>query len=360
MTSTGLKAFARPFRLARLIVSFIITCPRDSGLIAVEGVSKKYRIRSKSKRGWLRRKSGPRQPKYLAALDDVDLSVRKGEILGIIGPNGAGKTTLLKILAGLLLPDSGRAIVNNYDIIEQRRKVRTSVNFLTSSGWMIFDYRLSIFFNLKYWGILQGLRLKEVEDKVNAALKLVDLYDRKDDCPENLSAGMRQRMNLARSLLVDRPIYLLDEPTVNIDPYSANFIREFVSSLANEGRSIILVTQNLWEAELLCKRIAFLFGGKILRCGDVDDIKKEIGNEFAIIKVRRKSRELLRDISAMPFVEDILETEMGLKVYGKVGGNLFSILETCRVHTDILDVRTGESSLNDIFIQLAEDERSHD
>lgn len=109
--------------------------------------------------------------------------------------------------------------------------MRTSVNILMSGGWVVFDYKLSIYNNLKFWGVAGGLRLDEVKKRIEDVLKIVGLDDKKDDFPENLSAGLRQKMNLARCLLSDRPVYLLDEPTSNVDPYSAEFIRKFIKDM---------------------------------------------------------------------------------------------------------------------------------
>ncbi|UCF08097.1 MAG: ABC transporter ATP-binding protein [Thermoplasmata archaeon] len=207
-------------------------------MMEVENIVKKYPLRGEGY-NWrvelsnaLHRRKGTE----LTALYNVTFDTKKGEIVGILGPNGAGKTTLIKILAGLLLPDEGRAVIDHYDVIKHRKKVRTSVNLLRTGGWVMFDYKLSVFHNLKYWGVVQGLAWNEVKPKIKEVLEIVRMEDKINEYPENLSAGMRQKMCLALCLLSERPVYLLDEPTANIDPYSANFIREFIrEGLARKG-----------------------------------------------------------------------------------------------------------------------------
>lgn len=322
--------------------------------IKIENITKKYKIRGKN-HTWkkhLQQTLKIEEPEYLTALKNINFSVNAGEIFGILGPNGAGKTTLIKILAGLLLPENGTATVNDYDVFKDREKVRTSVNILMSGGWIIFDYKLSIYNNLKFWGVTEGVRLSEVKERVEDVLKTVDLYDRKDDFPENLSAGLRQKMNLARCLLSDRPIYLLDEPTANVDPYSAGFIRDYILKMKGEGKTIILATHNLWEAEMLCDRIAILNKGEILALDKTESVKKRIGTEVLIIKLGKNSPTLIKEIASFDFVGNIVDKEDILEIYGSVKKHVPKIIDVCRKHTNVISVDMKESSLNDVFIQL--------
>lgn len=321
--------------------------------IEIKDITKKYRISKND--DWkkkLKRSLKIESQDYLTALNKISLSIKKGEIFGILGPNGAGKTTLIKILAGLLLPENGKAAINGYDIFKDRKKVRTSVNILMSGGWIIFDYKLSIYNNLKFWGVAEGVKLGEIKKRTGEVLKIVGLYDRKDDFPENLSAGLRQKMNLARCLLSDRPIYLLDEPTSNVDPYSAEFIRKFIKEMKKDGKTIVLATHNLWEAEMLCDRIAILNRGNILTMDETEKIKKRIGKEILTVELEKITPELIREISLFSFVEKVIEEKNKLKIYGSIKKNVPGLIDTCRKHTNIIGVDIKESSLNDVFIQL--------
>lgn len=321
--------------------------------IEIENITKKYRI-SKGF-NWkknLKQLLKMEKPDYLTALNKVSFSVKKGEIFGILGPNGAGKTTLIKILAGLLLPENGKAAINNYDLIKDREKVRTSVNILMSGGWIIFDYKLSIYNNLKFWGVAEGLRLSEVKKRIEEVLKIVGLDDKKDDFPENLSAGLRQKMNLARCLLSDRPIYLLDEPTSNVDPYSSEFIRKFIKEMKKDGKTVVLATHNLWEAELLCDRIAILNRGNILALDETKAIKERIGKEILILELEKITPVLIKEVSSSCFVEKVIEEKNILKIYGNTKRNIPVVIDLCRKYTNIISVDMKESSLNDVFLQL--------
>ncbi len=335
-------------------------------MIEVENVFKRYPVRGEEYnwRKALARAVNRRKGQELTALYNVSLDVQEGEIVGILGPNGAGKTTLIKILAGLLLPDGGLATVNYYDVVKNRNKVRTSVNLLRSGGWVMFDYKLSVFNNLKYWGIVQGLGWSEIKPKIREVLKILKLEEKINEFPENLSAGMRQKMCLALCLLSDRPVYLLDEPTANIDPYSANFIREFVrDELAGKGKTVLLATHNLWEAEMICDRIAILLKGCAVLFERTDVIKDRRKGGYIIINVQNLTDNLIDEVSALGFVKSVLPSctrdsrgseRYQLEIHGDVEDHLQELLEVCFSYTEVTSTETKDPSLNDIFMEMME------
>jgi len=331
-------------------------------MIELEGISKTYRVRAP--------KEGKRfgLPAYesveLKALDDIRLRIKMGEVFGILGPNGAGKTTLIKVIAGLLLPDEngGSGSVNGYDLIKDRERVRTSVNLLRSGDWVIFDYKLSIMHNLVYWGVISGLQWSEIEDRVRAMSTIVGLGDKLDEFPENLSAGMRQKMSLARTMLSDRPVFLLDEPTANIDPISAQFIRQFArDALARAGKSVVLATHNLWEAEMICDRILILDKGKILLIGPTEEIKQQKGEEYAVMGVTKLNDGLVKELEGLEFVDRVMldgeaweGTEMyyKLRVFGQIKLKTQVLMLAAALHTKVIKLEIKEPSLNEIFMKL--------
>ncbi len=321
--------------------------------IVISNLTKKYRI-AKKEYSLLKKISCLINKKYdyLTALNDVSFSVKKGEIFGILGPNGAGKTTLIKVISGLLLPDSGSCRVDKYDILKEREKVRTSVNILMSGGWIIFDYKLSVYDNLKFWASIEGVPRKNINETVKKSLEMIDLIDRKDDYPENLSAGLRQRMNLARCIVSERPLYLLDEPTANVDPYSAVFIRNFIKKLKDEGKTIIFATHNLWEAEELCDRIAILNRGKIIELDDTKSLKNKLSSDLTIIELEKISNELIKKIKALNYVSFVEKNNGFLKIYGSIKQNMPEIIDVCKKYSKVKFVDIKEPSLNDIFIKL--------
>jgi ABC-2 type transport system ATP-binding protein len=333
-------------------------------MIEAENIVKKYPIRGegytfrKNLARVLRRSKGDE----LTALYNVSLDVQRKEVVGILGPNGAGKTTLIKILAGLLIPDSGYAKVNYYDVIKNRKQVRTSLNLLRSGGWIMFDYKLTVYNNLKYWGIVSGLGYNEIKPKIEEALQIVRLSEKINEYPENLSAGMRQKMCLALCLLSDRPIYLLDEPTANIDPYSANFIREFVrDELAGSGKTVLLATHNLWEAEMICDRIAILLKGCVVLFDRTQVIKGRREGGYILINVLNLSDGLVDDLSCLDFVRSVFpncirgskgEDQYQVEIHGDVEEHIQEILEVCFGHTEVGSMETKDPSLNDIFMEM--------
>lgn len=328
----------------------------DANAIEIENVTKRYKARKDASAvSRIKYLFKPEKQEYITALRNVNFNVKEKEIFGLLGPNGAGKTTLVKIISGLLLPDYGRVTVNGYDTIKNRAEVRTSVNILLSSGWIIFDYKLTVFQNLRFWAVCNGVRIKDADEKITQALKSVGLEDKKYDFPENLSAGLRQKMNLARCLLIDRPIYLFDEPTANIDPYSGSSIREMIKKLKSEKKTVILATNNLWEAEELCDRVAILNKGSVIALDSTERIKR-LGKDILTINLKKLDRDIIKKLSEMGFIDKVLEEKNALVIYGNIRKkNMAEILEACRDYCiEGIDIR--ESSLKDVFLELITEE----
>ena len=206
--------------------------------------------------------------KETVAIDDVSLEVQAGECFGILGPNGAGKTTLIKMLATILRPNGGTIRVGGFDTVRDAAHARASLNVVAASGWFAFDMQLTLRQNLEFWGRLCGLNLPVATDRARHALAVVGLEAWIDETPNHLSSGMRQRLALARGLLVPTPVFLLDEPTANVDPVVGYQIRDFLRNDLNRGlgQTIVLATHNLAEAEQLCDRVAIISAGKVLAC----------------------------------------------------------------------------------------------
>lgn len=335
-------------------------------MIEVANIFKRYPIRGngyKWRNGLLNKLTG-RKAHELTALYNVTLDVKPGEIVGILGPNGAGKTTLIKILAGLLIPEEGRASVNYYDVINNRNKVRTSVNLLRSGGWVMFDYKLSVYNNLKYWGIVQGLGWNEIKPRIREILDIVRLEDKINEYPENLSAGMRQKMCLALCLLCDRPVYLLDEPTANIDPFTANFIRDFVRrKIAGSGKTVLLATHNLWEAEMICDRIAILLKGCVILFDRTEIIKARRRGGYIIINVLELTDELINELQTLHYVRAVYpgcirgpkgDEQYQVEIHGDVEEHMQELLEVCLSHGEVVSMETKDPSLNDIYMEMME------
>lgn len=211
-------------------------------------------------------------------LKGVSLEVRQGEVLGLLGPNGAGKTTLLEILSTLLLPTSGKATVCGYDVVSEARQVRKVASYCPSASENFYP-RLTGRQNLEFFSLLNNLSPAESAEKIPALFDLVELQGSSDAPFQRYSEGMKQRLALARALLTDPELLLLDEPTRSLDPVLQGEIRKFVRErvVAELGKTVLLVTHSLLEAEQVCDRLAIMHRGQIVTVGTPAEIVKERG-----------------------------------------------------------------------------------
>jgi ABC-2 type transport system ATP-binding protein len=182
---------------------------------------------------------------------------------GLLGPNGAGKTTLCKILSTVLLPTSGQAYVHGFDTVRDAAAVRPLVGIVFGGERGLYT-RLTARQNLRYWAALYRVPRRVAAGRVDQLLDRLGLVDRADDRVETFSRGMKQRLHLARGLVGDPPVLILDEPTAGLDPIAALGVREFVGELRKEGRTVLLATHDMAEAEALCDRVSLIDRGRLL------------------------------------------------------------------------------------------------
>ncbi|MDQ7007981.1 MAG: ABC transporter ATP-binding protein [Acidobacteriota bacterium] len=215
-----------------------------------------------------------RRSERVEALRGVSLEVGHGEIVGLLGPNGAGKTTLLKILCGLVLPDSGRAEVMGVGVGSPRLP---EVLGLVHGEERSFYWRLTARENLDFYARLHGVEARRRGALIDGLLERVRLSEDANRRFGDFSSGMRQRLAIARALLADPPVLLMDEPTRSLDPVSAAELRRWVVDELHgrDGKSILLATHNLHEAETVCHRVAILSGGRILADASPDRLRRE-------------------------------------------------------------------------------------
>ena len=209
-------------------------------------------------------KSGGR-PQRRLALSDVSFSVQRGELFGLLGANGAGKSTVLRLLAGLVLPDTGRIAIDGIDARAEPLRARANVGLCTGEE-RSFYYRLTARSNLEYFGSLAGLAHHELPRRIEEVGRIVDLGDELDRRFDQFSAGMRQRLSFARALIADPEVLLLDEPTRAVDPGHTYELRRFIREelVDRRGKTVILATNQLEEAWELCDRIAVLRAGRLV------------------------------------------------------------------------------------------------
>ncbi len=215
------------------------------------------------------------------AVENISINVNKGELFGLLGPNGAGKTTTVKMLSTLLLPTSGTISILGMDILKNTRDIRKRIGFTFGGARGLYG-RLTARDNLRYFAELYAMEPALTRKRIEELLGLVGLSDRADDRVETFSSGMQQRLHLARALLHDPELLFLDEPTVGIDPVGARELRATVKNLVAMGKTILLTTHYMAEAEELCDRIAIVNHGNVVASGTPASLKKRIGKETVI------------------------------------------------------------------------------
>jgi ABC-2 type transport system ATP-binding protein len=208
-------------------------------------------------------------------LDGVDFEVEKGEVFGLLGPNGAGKTTLLKILCTLLLPTGGQACVDGYDVMDAPWEVRRAVGYCLDTE-RSFYYRLTGIQNLRFFASLNNLPSTNAGTRIAQVLDLAGLNGAANAPFMTYSKGMQQKLGLARALLTDPAVLLLDEPTKSLDPGAAVDLRRFLRGIVTQEmkKTVLLVTHNLDEARTCCDRLAFMDRGKIAFHGTWTEVEK--------------------------------------------------------------------------------------
>ncbi|MCU7822121.1 ABC transporter ATP-binding protein [Kitasatospora sp. DSM 101779] len=216
-----------------------------------------------------------RRGRRVTALEGVTLTVGRGEVLGLLGPNGAGKTTLSRILTTLLLPTSGTARVAGHDVVRRPREVRRRIGLVLGGDRGLYG-RLTARQNLSYWAALQGLDARTAARRTDGLLERLGLAARAGDRVETFSRGMVQRVHLARALLGDPEVLIMDEPTNGMDPHSAAGFRTLVRELRDAGTTVLLTTHDMHEAQALCSHLALIDHGTILRQGAADTLLAEV------------------------------------------------------------------------------------
>jgi sodium transport system ATP-binding protein len=216
----------------------------------------------------------------LLAVDDLSFSVAAGEIYGLLGPNGAGKTTTLRVLAGMLVPTAGRALVAGTDVAAQPREARGRLGFLTGTTGLYA--RLTGRELLTYFGRLHGLPRDRIAARTELLARVLDLDPLLDRRCEALSTGQRQRLSVARAVLHDPPVLILDEPTVGLDVLASRFLRDFVRGERDRGKAVLFSTHYLAEAELLCDRIGLLHQGRLLAEGTPAALRARAGGATSL------------------------------------------------------------------------------
>ncbi len=296
-------------------------------------------------------------------LEDINLDIYQGEIFGIIGVSGSGKTTLLNTIIGFYKPDEGevlfrvKPIISNEEI--EMRAVHKNQNLFKrmygfAPQYHSFYDKLTVKENLEYFGTIYGLDKQVIEANIKSLLKFMNLEDFKDRISENLSGGMKRRLDIACSLIHEPEILLLDEPTADLDPILSNHILKLLKKINKKGTTIIMASHHLEEVEDICDRVAIIKDGKILAVGSPEEIKKKVvrGKEIIIETQRAKYSKLIQT-----FKKDIIEYETeGPKIiirthkHSSLLKKVLSYLE--RKNEVVIDLEVREPTIKDVFFRL--------
>ncbi|MCS6936628.1 MAG: ABC transporter ATP-binding protein [Candidatus Bipolaricaulota bacterium] len=286
------------------------------------------------------------------AVDRLSLAVYEGEVFGFLGPNGAGKTTTVRMLAGLIAPTSGRALIAGVDVVAEPQRVRSLVGVLTESPGLY--EKLSVWQNLQFYADLYGLAPSTPQ--IERYLRLFDLWERRFDPVSALSKGMKQKLALARSLLHDPKVLFLDEPTAGLDPEAAKTVRDLIAALSQERRTIFLCTHNLHEAEQLCDRIG-LIKQRLLKVGTPHQLKRELYGHQIVVDLKKPLESLDSQLN-LPFVKGLRveQTRLVIELENPQEQNPLLVRRLVELGAEIQFVREADRSLEDVYLQLVREE----
>ncbi|MCS7103555.1 MAG: ABC transporter ATP-binding protein [Candidatus Korarchaeum sp.] len=231
----------------------------------------------------------------LRAVDGITFEVKGGSIFGLLGPNGAGKTTTLRMIYGVLRPDSGSVRVMGIDVWKDPKRARSLMGVMPEDTGIY--PRLTAEENLIYFGKMRGMDPSKLKRRINELLSTLGLEEKRFTIADKLSKGQRQKVAFARAILNEPPVLILDEPTLGVDVVSAREIREMILAYAKSGKTVILSTHNMWEAERLCTHVGVISEGRMRYVGRREDLERLSGEkEFEEIFLRLVRGEVIEKV----------------------------------------------------------------
>ena len=287
--------------------------------------------------------------KNVLAVDRLSFSVETGEIFGLLGPNGAGKTTTIRMLSALIGPSSGTAWVAGYEIGKQDNEIRRNVGILTESPGL-YD-QLSAERNLAFFG--EMYEVEHIPTQVERYLRMLGLWDRRFEPVATFSKGMRQKLAIARALLHEPKVLFLDEPTSGLDPEAARIMRQFIAELREEGRTIVMCTHNLDEADRLCDRIA-VFKSHLLALDTPTALRRKLFGRSVVFHLREVSEQYCQVLEACDTVQSVqmVDNKMVVNLDDPEKYNPELIRALVGAGAEIQFVGELRRRLEDVYLQL--------
>lgn len=286
------------------------------------------------------------------AVEDLNIQVNKGEILGFLGPNGAGKTTTIRMLAGIIAPTRGYAVVAGIRTDKEVERLHEVIGLLTESPG--FYERLTARENLLYFARFYDI---DANSQVGKYLKKMDLWERRNDKVGTFSKGMKQRLALARALVHEPEVLFLDEPTAGLDPKSAKEVRELIMKLKEEERTIFLSTHNLEEAELLCNQIA-VFRTRLVTLDTSHNLRNRLFQRQVIVELEAVNEKIISTVKSLDFVLNVAKDGRQLIIELRDFDKNRPELVRCIVESNgkIRSVFEKKHSLEEIYLTLIKEE----
>ena len=287
------------------------------------------------------------------ALKNINLKIKKGEILALLGPNGAGKTTLISVICGIVTPTSGNITVDNYDIIDQYRETRSRIGLVPQE--LTLEAFETVFNNVSY---SRGLYGKSPNPKhIEKVLKDLSLWDKKDLGLRQLSGGMKRRVLIAKALSHEPSILFLDEPTAGVDVELRKDMWNVVDILRKTGVTIILTTHYIEEAEAIADRVAVINQGEIIVVENKNDLLKRMGQKTLLIELQDKITQIPEQLSKYELVigKDQMSLIYNYNVRAKRTGITNLLQELKEAGLKMRDLKTEQSSLEKIFVTLVKE-----
>lgn len=293
----------------------------------------------------------------IVAVEDLTFQVEEGEVLGFLGPNGAGKTTTIRLLAGMIAPTRGYATVAGLRTDRNVEHIHEMIGLLTETPG--FYNRLSARRNLEFFaGFYPAINAQTQTEKY---LRLMGLWERRDDKVGNFSKGMRQRLALARALLHEPRVLFLDEPTAGLDPAVAGEVRALIRRMGEEGRTIFLSTHNLNEAELLCRRIAVI-QTRLLALDTTEQLRRRFFRRQIVIQLEAFSKQVVEAVRKLPFLLESHDEESQLTIELTDSEHNRPELVKAIVEAGgrVLSVSEKQYPLEEVYLKLIGEEKGND
>jgi ABC-2 type transport system ATP-binding protein len=286
----------------------------------------------------------------LKAVDNVTLHVEEGEVFGFLGPNGAGKTTTVRMLACLISKTSGKARIGDYDVGTDDQKIREMIGLLTENVGLYDE--LSAYDNLEFYGRFYKLGLQKRKEQIEYFLKLLGLWEKRGQAAGTFSKGMKQKLAIARALIHDPKVLLLDEPTANLDPEASKTVRDFILDLKKQKRTIFLNTHLLDEAERICDRVAIL-KTKLIAEGRPQDLRRSVSARRIKFQVREVNDTMVTAVKKLGFqVEETTSSNLLIDVNDPEKENPIILRQIAAVGAEVQFITEVSSSLEDVYLKL--------